>query len=76
MNRVAKSAIERSSTVLPRICLAVAANFVMAPAAHAATAIATCVLPVPDGGDVTPSKANVEGRIVRVGHGFIEVAPQ
>jgi len=76
MNRVAKSAIERSSTVLPRICLVVVANLMMGPAAHAAAAIATCVLPVPDDGDVTPSKANVEGRIVRVGHGFIEVAPR
>lgn len=75
MNRVAKSAFERSSTALPRICLVVAAILVMAPAAHAATGTATWVLPVPDGGDVNPSTANLEGRIVRVGHGFIEVTP-
>lgn len=38
-------------------------------------AAASCVLPVPDGGDKPPSRANVEGRILRAGPRFIDVAP-
>lgn len=48
----------------------------IASAAHGATARPTCVLPVPDGVEESPSKANAEGLIVRVGPGFIDIARQ
>lgn len=34
-----------------------------------------CVLPIPDGGGVIPTRANLTGRISLVGDGFIEVQP-
>jgi len=54
--------------------LAVAALSIATSTAFAATSRAVCRLPVPDGSDVAPSKANAEGRLLRVGSGFIEVA--
>lgn len=41
----------------------------------ASPAAASCRLPVPDGGDKAPSKANVDGTISAAGRGFVDVAP-
>jgi hypothetical protein len=54
---------------------ALAGLLVVACAIHASPAASRCVLPVPDGGDVTPTPANVTGRIARVGPGFVEIRP-
>lgn len=73
MNRFAESSVDFIGA-MPRIRAVLAALLVIASATHAAAARPTCVLPVPDGGDASPSRANVEGRIVRVGQDFIDVA--
>ena len=45
------------------------------PHATAAPASSQCVLPVPDGGDVTPSPPNLSGHVSALGSGFIRVKP-
>jgi hypothetical protein len=74
MHKFAKAAAKRAISGMPRIGAFVMALTVFTAATQGATAATTCVLPVPDGGDAPPSKANVEGRIVRAEHGFVEVA--
>jgi hypothetical protein len=74
MNRFTQ-VIGKHSPSAPRgALLAVAALAIVTSTAYAATSGVVCRLPVPDGGDVAPSKANAAGRLVRVGSGFIEVA--
>jgi hypothetical protein len=74
MNRFTEVTAKRSSGAQWTALVVVAALLVAMSSAYAATSRSACTLPVPDGGDVAPSKANAEGRIVRVGSGFIEVA--
>ena len=51
-------------------------SLILCPAARATSPRPRCVLPVPDGGDEKPSRANAEGTIARVGQGFIEIEPR
>lgn len=51
-------------------------SLILCPAARATSPPPRCVLPVPDGGDTRPSRANAEGTIARVGQGFIEIEPR
>lgn len=51
-------------------------SLILCPAARATSSPPSCVLPVPDGGDVAPSQANAEGTIARVGQGFLEIEPR
>ncbi len=41
-----------------------------------ASSRAACVLPVPDGGIINPSKPNIEGRIVSIKQGHVFVGPK
>ena len=43
--------------------------------AQVAQAVPHCVLPVPDGGGVIPTRANLTGIVSAVGAGFVEVRP-
>jgi len=74
MHSFAKAAAKRAISGMPGIRTIVVALTMFTAAVQGATATTTCVLPVPDGGDAPPSKANVEGRFVRAGHGLVEVA--
>jgi hypothetical protein len=55
------------------ICSALVAVQVSSEAADLHSA---CVLPVPDGGGSTPSRANLTGNIAAVGHGFLDIKPR
>lgn len=46
------------------------------PACYAHPAVPRCQLPIPDGGNVTPNKPNVSGRISKVGQNYIEIRNQ
>lgn len=74
MNRFTQVTGKRSLGAQRGALLAVTALAIVTSTAYAATSGVVCRLPVPDGGDVTPTNANAVGRLVRVGSGFIEVA--
>jgi len=74
MTRFTGATAKRSRGMQWKTLVTVVALCLVASLAHATKARPNCVLPAPDGGDAPPSKANAEGRIVRVGKGFIEVA--
>lgn len=47
----------------------------MATPGSASPVASRCVLPVPDGGALSPSRENLTGRLSAVGAGFVEVRP-